>query len=204
MAADVDETAAVLSGGELQYAGFWPRLCSLFLDGILGIPFIVLIGLSPSRFFLACTFAALFLVEVIFEVYVVQRWGGTPGKLIMGLRIRKVDGSPVGYREAILRAAPNLFFEFIASVGLVVGLSHMSDTEFFRKGSLAIVNSFRPAWSNWADVAQRIWNWGELIVLLTNQKRRALHDFIAGTVVVIVRKEKNVGGEPRLVATPSA
>jgi uncharacterized RDD family membrane protein YckC len=26
--------------------------------------------------------------------------------------------------------------------------------------------------------------WGEFLVLLTNRERRALHDFIAGTVVV--------------------
>ena len=29
-----------------------------------------------------------------------------------------------------------------------------------------------------------IWFWGELVVPLTNRKRRALHDFLAGTVVV--------------------
>jgi uncharacterized RDD family membrane protein YckC len=29
-----------------------------------------------------------------------------------------------------------------------------------------------------------IWYWSEFIVLLTNRRKRAIHDFIAGTVVV--------------------
>ena len=30
----------------------------------------------------------------------------------------------------------------------------------------------------------QLWTWSELIVMLTNRQRRALHDFIAGTVVI--------------------
>ena len=41
-----------------------------------------------------------------------------------------------------------------------------------------------PSWYKPIEVLFNIWTWGELIVLLTNRKRRALHDFIAGTVVV--------------------
>jgi predicted DCC family thiol-disulfide oxidoreductase YuxK len=36
------------------------------------------------------------------------------------------------------------------------------------------------------DVVQQAWMWSELLVLLFNRTRRALHDFIAGTVVVKV------------------
>ena len=35
----------------------------------------------------------------------------------------------------------------------------------------------------------QIWIWSELIVMLTNRRRRALHDFIAGTVVIRRRVE---------------
>lgn len=34
------------------------------------------------------------------------------------------------------------------------------------------------------DVIVSVWFWSELVILLTNEKRRALHDFIAGTIVV--------------------
>ncbi|MBC7525059.1 MAG: hypothetical protein H7239_11545 [Flavobacterium sp.] len=29
-----------------------------------------------------------------------------------------------------------------------------------------------------------IWTWSELLVLLTNPRKRALHDYVAGTVIV--------------------
>ncbi len=34
-----------------------------------------------------------------------------------------------------------------------------------------------------------VWVYGELIILLTNKRKRAVHDFIAGTVIV---KQKHV------------
>jgi uncharacterized RDD family membrane protein YckC len=37
------------------------------------------------------------------------------------------------------------------------------------------------------DWVPQAWLWSELVVLRLNQKRRALHDFIAGTVVIRVR-----------------
>ena len=36
-----------------------------------------------------------------------------------------------------------------------------------------------------------LWTWSELIVMLFNQRRRALHDFIAGTVVIADQKVQN-------------
>jgi uncharacterized RDD family membrane protein YckC len=38
-------------------------------------------------------------------------------------------------------------------------------------------------------VVLQVWIWIELIVMLTNRRRRALHDFIAGTVVIRRRVE---------------
>lgn len=34
------------------------------------------------------------------------------------------------------------------------------------------------------SVAINIWIWSELLVLLTNRRKRAIHDFMAGTVIV--------------------
>jgi hypothetical protein len=33
-------------------------------------------------------------------------------------------------------------------------------------------------------VASQLWYWGELLVVLMNRRRRSLHDYLAGTVVV--------------------
>ena len=42
------------------------------------------------------------------EVYFVQRFGGSPGKLLTKLRIATIDGTPLTSKHAFLRAAPGL------------------------------------------------------------------------------------------------
>jgi uncharacterized RDD family membrane protein YckC len=35
----------------------------------------------------------------------------------------------------------------------------------------------------------QIWIWGEFVTMLFNKKRRAVHDYMAGTVVIMHRAE---------------
>jgi uncharacterized RDD family membrane protein YckC len=180
---------ASMKDDPLRYAGFWPRFCSLFLDAIIMIPIggLTLWASSKYRLFDVYYFVPEVLFGLFYSVYLVKRFGGTPGKLIMGIRIRKLDGGPVGYREAFLRNLPDFIFSILASTALLFPLFHMSDAEYF---SLSFAERSRrlielaPSWYRPLQWIQNIWFWGELIVLLTNRKRRALHDFIAGTVVV--------------------
>jgi len=34
------------------------------------------------------------------------------------------------------------------------------------------------------NILMQVWIWGEFLTMLFNKKRRAVHDFMAGTVVV--------------------
>lgn len=125
---------------------------------------------------------------MFYEVYLVKRFGGTPGKLIVGIKIIKVDGSAIGYREAILRYLPGFIFSLLSSSGLVIARFSISDADFFAVPAMqrtALVATLIPAWCRWGGIADQAWMWGELLVLLTNKKKRALHDYIAGTVVII-------------------
>jgi uncharacterized RDD family membrane protein YckC len=69
----------------------------------------------------------------------------------------------------------------------------MADNEYFSRSWFALraeVNVFTPWWTRWVDIVEQVWTWSEVIVLLTNRKRRALHDFLAGTIVIVVRPEE--------------
>ena len=120
----------------------------------------------------------------------------------MGIRIRKLDGEPVGYREAFLRNLPEFILVLLVSIALVFPLFHMSDAEY---QSLSFMERAKrmtelaPSWYEPLQIAQNIWFWGELIVLLTNRKSRALHDFIAGTVVVHLSPNESL--QPTATAT---
>lgn len=176
----------------LRYAGFWPRLGAMLLDGlILGpVGWLSILAGGHHRLYDVYTFIPFILLGLFYNVYLVRRFGGTPGKLIVGIRIRKVNGDPVGYREAILRELPDTILNALVSFALLLPLFQMTDAEY---ASLSFTGLYQrqlalaPAWYKPANWAQNIWFWSELVVLLTNRKRRALHDFIAGTVVVHVR-----------------
>jgi hypothetical protein len=49
-----------------------------------------------------------------------------------------------------------------------------------------------PLWFGWVDTLSQAWTWSEIIVLLFNKKKRALHDFMAGTVVIHAQKSGTV------------
>ena len=152
-------------------------------------PLLSLVFWGSSRFRLFWLYA--FIPDVLFmlfyHVYLVKRFGGTPGKLLASIRIRKVDGGPVGYREAFLRNLPQWGLGILVSIAFIISTLHMTDAEYHSRVFMERqkrMAELAPVWLKPVEWAQNAWIWGELIVLLTNRKRRALHDFIAGTVVV--------------------
>jgi len=181
-------------------------LAALLLDMLIMLPLTALVfwGSERYRLFLLYCFVPSTLFGLFYGVYLVRRFGGTPGKLIVGVRIRKVSGEPVGYREAILRYLPEFILNMLMSVGFLMSILHMSDTEYhalsFMERARRMVE-LAPSWYKPLQIVQNVWVWGELIVLLTNRKRRALHDFIAGTVVV--RTSPNQSLQPT-AATPAS
>ena len=189
----------------LRYAGFWPRLASVSLDFVVLSPIMALAfwGISSFRLFEFYYLLPSTLFGLFYCVYLVRRFGGTPGKLIVGIRIRKLNGEAVGYREAFLRYSVDFILGLLTSVALVFPLFHMGDAEYhslsFTQLSLRI-SEMAPSWYKPLQWLQTAWTWSELIVLLTNRKRRALHDFVAGTVVVHVRPAPDTAPEPTGIA----
>jgi uncharacterized RDD family membrane protein YckC len=119
----------------------------------------------------------------------VQRYGGTPGKLIVGIRILKIDGTPVGYREALLRVAPGFLMGKTLAIGRISALNKISDSAFqsftFRDRGRRITQLV-PSWHHPLYYANLLWTVADIVVFFANDKHRALHDFIAGTIVVFV------------------
>jgi len=164
-------------------------LAFLLPDIIVMLPLGLLVIWADSQYRL---FSLDYLVPntlfgLFYSVYLVQRFGGTPGKLIMGIRFRKLDGEPVGYREAILRYFPDATLGLWMFIAMILSLFHMRDAEYHSLSLMARskrIAELAPSWYKPWQIVQNVWIWGELLVLLTNRKRRTLHDFIAGTVVV--------------------
>ena len=188
-----DDAMLSASGGRaetvLVYVGFWRRLAAHWLDLAILLPFGAFVTRVPWRSeegFVISHLAGL-IIALLFQVFLVKRFGGSPGKIILRMRITKLDGSPVGYKEAGIRYSVFFTLATLFSVGLIVAALSMPVSEYSqltretRMGQLELV---APIWYQQVKFVVGLWTMSEIVVLLTNKKRRAIRDYMAGTVVV--------------------
>ena len=171
------------------YAGFGVRLTSLILDFIILLPIFLLTlyvnGLNLNSYYF--TFIPYYVFNFWYYIYLVKKYGGTPGKLILGIKIVKIDGNDVTWREAILRDIVSLMLGFFYIFIIIYSISK-ADSDQFENISWLKKQTYLLTFSpliyplyKWAD---NIWIGSELVVLLFNKRRRAIHDYIANTVIV--------------------
>jgi uncharacterized RDD family membrane protein YckC len=171
------------------YAGFWRRFGAYWIDVLVMIP---LIGLAyfcgeKSRLFQLYWFIPGLLIGIGFHVYLVKRFGGTPGKLLLNMRIAMLDGSPVTLKAASLRYSVLFILSFLSSLALLLSVLSMTDELYFSLGYIERSQKtleLAPSWYRLVSILLQVWIWSEFISMLFNKQRRAIHDFIAGTVVV--------------------
>ena len=174
----------------MSYAGFWRRFGAFWLDVVVLSPLtgLTLWGFGHYRLFNLYYFFPGIIIGLCYSVYLVRRFGGTPGKLVAGLRIRKTDGSQIGYREAFLRYLPEMLLVTVMSVATIYSTLSMTDAEYLSLsfiGRSERIIALAPPWYKSVNIVLQIWTWSEFIIMMTNRKRRALHDFIAGTIVIL-------------------
>jgi uncharacterized RDD family membrane protein YckC len=169
------------------YSGFLSRLGANLLDGLIILPYSFLflfINFFDKNVYLF-TIVPNLLFIFWYNIYLPKRYGGTPGKLIVGIKIVKIDASPIDWKEAFLRYSVNIVFSFL-SIAIMAMAVLLADKEIYNN-----LNWFqRFAYlsgivkNNIITILNNIWIWSEIIVLLFNKRKRAIHDFIAGTVII--------------------
>lgn len=185
-----NEIPLALEGiSENIYAGFWKRLGAILLDMVILIPYFLLLNFINSinlDAYLYTTIPSL-LFSLWFYVYLVKRYGGTPGKLMVGTKIIKMDGSDVDWREAFLRYSVSFIIGVLYTGVVIYGILQL-DNEKYQSldwvDKQTYVFSAAPDFFKGYQWISSIWIYSELLILLLNKRKRALHDYIAGTVVV--------------------
>lgn len=176
-----------------RYATFWRRFGASGVDEAILAPIRMLIALasyaalsslSDWRWLAASQVAAS--VSLVYAIAMHARWGQTVGKMATGVRVvSSRDEGPISPLQAFLRELPNILV-FIISVALlwdflskdlseIVWRTPDNQVHFDREAIIAVAL---------ATMISFAWTGLEALTMLTNQRRRALHDFIAGTVVV--------------------
>lgn len=179
----------LIKNGESVYAGFWQRFGAHWIDFIIALPLLaaltVLHNLGKQAYIISSV--AQYSLFSWYAIYFHARWGGTLGKMAIGIRITRLDGTRIGYREALKRSSVEMAFGALSWIAIWIALTRITDAEFdavgWRQRSRHIA-TLMPQWNTPLRVVSYLWVSSEFVVLLFNKRRRAIHDFIAGTVVL--------------------
>jgi uncharacterized RDD family membrane protein YckC len=118
----------------MVYAGFWIRFLAVLIDGIIlfvvdSILNVTVLGTSAARLATnpadigaaMSSFGLLWLISFAiqcgYETWFIGKMGATPGKMAMGLKVVRPDGSPVDYG----RAAGRYFAKILSGIILLIG-----------------------------------------------------------------------------------
>lgn len=174
---------------EKVYAGFWKRFGSAIVDMLVFIPFMFAFHFIESSS-LSMAIVSVILSSILFSAYSVYfhyKFGATLGKMALGIKVTLPDGKRIGLKQALLRSSVDLAFALFMVIAQIIAISNADPEVYLNAGWIErteyIIPLF-PVWYGAVNIASQIWYWGEFIVLLFNKRKRALHDFIAGTVVI--------------------
>jgi len=168
---------------EYKYSTFGPRFWAGFVDGLVFLPVSLFDNYltSPLRAAWVLIAWALFSYPVYwsYSVSLHAYRGQTVGKKAQHVKVMDISEEHIpSLKQALLRDAGAIFF---STCGLVYFIYLVVTKNYAGSDSFA---------SHWPLVALAFANLGwfllEITTMLTNPKRRAFHDLIAGTVVVRV------------------
>jgi uncharacterized RDD family membrane protein YckC len=170
---------------ELRYSTFGPRFWTAFVDNCVLWP----IGLV-SGFYLMVNIpkvmaAALVIVGnlawLFYTVLLHARYGQTVGKMVTKVRVVdfRTEGKLSTWQAWLREGIPLL----LSVGGIIYEISLILSGQLNSKATAGreLVDN---KWFWLASSVPTLWFLAEVLTMLTNRKRRALHDFIAGTVVV--------------------
>lgn len=159
-----------------KYDTFWRRFFAGLLDGIVLLPIGLLITFTRTDniFNLVLGTIAMHSIVYIYSVYFHYHSGQTYGKKWMNLRvIDKNEKQLLTFEQSLKRDSIPIFLETIGILFISV--------QIIRMGHLPSKNSFITQIIDWLGT---IWFILEIVTMMTNDKRRALHDILADSVVI--------------------
>ena len=156
----------------------------LVLLPVIGVSLLALTTARTTQLILEYPLAISFAV---YNIYFVGHWGQTLGKMALKIKVISLDGGEAGFKRAFYRHVVDLAFSLVASSITVYALLLVTDAEYDPLPvlhRLALLDQINGSWAEIVTWISFVWVASELVVLLFNEKRRAIHDFIAGTVVI--------------------
>ncbi|MEW9697777.1 RDD family protein [Paenibacillus sp. SI8] len=168
---------------EIQYIGFWKRVWMHIVDLIIiCVPAVLLYRFSLStsiKIGSVFPFIVYWLLFCSFYVCMVVKFGGTPGKLISKARVVNKEGNYLHIGTATIRYI--LFFLY--SIIMVMKLKEGIDLQVSSSDISHFLSTHK---SNISSIGNFIGfiTFVECLTVAFNSKKRAVHDYAAGSYVI--------------------
>lgn len=187
--------------GEKVFAGFWKRLGAAIIDIIVFLPVMFISYYIQSISMLTAMLTTIILTPLfyLYIIYFHYKFGATIGKMVVGIQITLPNGHKIGLKEAVLRSSVEIVITCFVVTAQLIALNH-ADSVIYLNAELLDRAKYLvlllPSWYGLINLLNQAWFWSEFIVLLFNKRKRAIHDFIAGTVVIKQKYAKDQTTNP--------
>lgn len=164
----------------IKYHTFWLRFWAGFVDGLVFMPIGLLNGYltAPERgvFVLIAWGIVSYMAYWLYSVLLHARYGQTLGKMATGVKVLDIAEERIPtLRQAFIRDIGYIVLNTLSLaylIYLIVAGQYVRGAEDMKLPGQILA---------WASIG---WFLLEIISMATNDKRRAFHDYIAGTVVI--------------------
>jgi uncharacterized RDD family membrane protein YckC len=179
---------------DFRYQTFWPRFWAGMIDGLIFEPLFwldlwVFKGVTVPALLVAWFVVGSFSM-LAYTIVLHGLFGQTLGKKLTGVRVFDVSGRKLSMRQAVLRDSVVLAIVlFSVAVDLPTVASGINPYDPTTSGSDLGVLRQIPLWASF------VWFLVEIVTMFRNPQRRAVHDLIAGSVVMRVAGPTGQGVE---------
>ena len=176
----------------MKYAGFWVRLKARLIDVLVLLPAAALYVWATDRSLnaaLTATIPYALLLLAYFPFF--HGWRGqTPGKRFSGLVVANPDGGRISWGNALRRSAVDMVWTAAWCIAEIAAISDIPAAMFGSSEHHGrLIQSFMPTWFHVAQNIIVLWALADIVSMLVSKHKRALHDFLGGTIVIYAPDE---------------
>jgi uncharacterized RDD family membrane protein YckC len=162
-----------------RYHTFGRRLIAAIIDGLVFLPLIVLnVWIFEAAEVSDWIYFALLVVQAVlglaYNILLHWKYGQTIGKMVTKVQVLDISETPVSLRQAWLRDVAYIIEGTLRHVAML----SLFWAGYTRTSDLVVTIE------QYSLIPLAIWVGIDTLVCLKSKKFRALHDFIAGTIVV--------------------
>lgn len=164
---------------QIRYNTFGKRFVAAIVDGIVFMPVGYLLNYLNQFDSISFGIIGSLLYTLAWTAYIVighGKYGQTLGKRLMEVKVLALDEmNTIGYKRAFIRESVWFFTDMAAILYFAFTLfSPRTDSPYYGIDSVSFILS----------LTSLGWLVAEMVTMLFNEKRRAVHDLMAGSVVI--------------------